>query len=98
MELEDVLGAVNWLGTPQELNVRRDNLLSLAAIDELVNISGVALVSVAHCREALTTNRLEDSEQRMLLLSLSYLSVAGNLIVCYLCLGLFLSLLQLKLS
>ena len=98
MELEDVLGAVNWLGTPQELNVRRDNLLSLAAIDELVNISGVTLVSIANGRKALTTNRLEDSEERVLLLSLSYLSVAGNLIVGYLCLGLFLSLLQLKLS
>ena len=48
MELEDVLGAVNWLGTPQELNVRRDNLLSLAAVDSLVYFGCVTLVSIAY--------------------------------------------------
>ena len=77
MELKDVLCALNRLSRPQELNIRRDNLLSLLTVDELVNLSGVTLMSITHGREGLSLNRLEDGEQRILLLCLCKLSVAA---------------------
>ena len=82
MELKNVLCALNSLGRPQEFNVRRDNLLCLLTIDELVDFCGITLVSITNGRESLSLNWLEDSKQRVLLLCLCKLSVAvlGSLI------------------
>ncbi len=70
VQFKDVLGAVHWLCAPKELHVRGDDLLGHFAVDGLVDVGGVTLVSVAHSRERLSLYGLEDGEEWVLFLCL----------------------------
>ena len=82
VEFKDVLRAVYRLSTPEELHVGRDDLLCHLAVDSLVYIGGVTLVSVSYGRERLSLYRLEHGEERVLLLCLCQCLLVSLLAVC----------------
>ena len=80
IELKDVLVTIHWLSTPKEFAISWENPLRILAIDNLVDSSSIANVSITNKAVALI-DWLEYSEEWMLLLQLLSLSII-NLRCC----------------